>query len=86
MSDLTIAVKVARRCYVTADRIAEPGDIVTLSVPQAANLLAGGGVAVDPVAAKAAIDAWNVSVHRQALASQPRGAPAPFALGGGRWH
>jgi hypothetical protein len=52
--------------------------IVTLDVPQAANLLGfGGAEAVDPLEAKAAIDAWNLAAHRQAAASQPRGPQLP---------
>jgi len=80
-----IRIRIAHECFVGRE-VAAVGQIVDVDPIDAAGLLAGGHEALDPVAAKTAIDAWNLRVHRAAEASQPRGSVLPFALGGGRWH
>ena len=70
---------------VDATTIAEPGDIFTLDVPQAANLLAGGHEAVYPAACAETIKRWNENALRAEKQSQPRAPVLPFAMGG-RFH
>ena len=82
----TIKVRIVARCMLNATEVGEPGDIVTLDVPQAANMLAGGHVAVDPEAAREAIAAWNALALRIEKQSQPRAPVVPFAMQGGRFH
>ncbi len=81
----TIKIRVTKRCMISADRVGEVGDIVTLDVPQAANLLAGGHVAVDPTACAEAIKRWNESALRIERQGQPRAPVLPFAMTG-RFH
>ena len=74
----TIKVRIVRRCFVSADRVAEVGEVVELDVVQAANLLAGGHEAVDPDACAEAIKQWNTTALRVEAQSQPK-APGPTA-------
>lgn len=80
MSD-TIALRILRAGrMISATEISTEGQIVKLPVPQAAGFLASGDAeAVDPPAAKKAIDEWNTAVHRAAIASQPRTPLTPWS-------
>jgi hypothetical protein len=86
MSGIMIRVRITRRCMIDATTVGEPGQVVELPAPEAANLLGfGGGVAVDPVKAADAIKAWNAAALRIEAASMPTARPLSW-VGGGRVH